>query len=337
MQINIPTRNIILITLIAIGAIIFVSAWFFATHLVTPSYVHRTPEQGLHPRNTSPFEVPRWGHALNNPLQDFGLAYTDVEFLAIDGTLLRGWLIPASDTSIKNTSVDDSHSRAVVAVHGGEGDRRSFMRHLPMLNKAGYAVLLFDYREHGISDGDSRGIAFGWRANHDVSSAVVFMKQRRLYSRVAVLGTSMGAVSAIIAGANTPEIDVVIAENPFASAEDVLGDADFFDQLPGWYRKLVAFFVRVHFDVLDEPNAMDVVNQISPIPILIMHGTADKAVSVWQSQKLYEKAGQPKELWILEGAEHTALFNKAPEEYEQRVIGFLDRYLGKKNTASSMK
>lgn len=311
------TSSIIAVLIILAVGLILGSAWLFATNLVTPTYIHHTPEQGLHPRNEPPYKVPRWGSALNNPRQDFGLAYEDVEFPAVDGSTLRGWLIPA----------DNNRSEAVVAVHGGEGDRRSFMRHVPMLNKAGYTVLLFDYREHGISDGDSRGIAFGWRANHDVSSAVAFIKQQRSYSRVAVLGTSMGAVSAIIAGANTPAIDVVIAENPFATAQDVLGDADFFDKLPLWYRKLVAYFVRVHFDVLDEPNAIDVVNQIAPRPLLLMHGTADQSVGFWQSEKLYEQAGEPKEIWILEGAEHTALFNKAPEEFQQRVIGFLDRYL----------
>jgi fermentation-respiration switch protein FrsA (DUF1100 family) len=121
----------------------------------------------------------------------------------------------------------------------------------------------------------------------------------------------------------------VIAETPFASAADVLGDAEFFDRLPGWYRQLVAFFVRVHFDVLDEPDAIDVVDKISPRPLLLMHGTHDRAVAVWQSQALFDRAGQPKDIWILDGAEHTALFNLAPEEYERRVIGFLDRYLRK--------
>jgi fermentation-respiration switch protein FrsA (DUF1100 family) len=58
-----------------------------------------------------------------------------------------------------------------------------------------------------------------------------------------------------------------------------------------------------------------------------MHGTQDQAVAVWQSEALFRKAGQPKELWILEGAEHTALFNLAPAEYERRVVGFLDRHL----------
>ena len=309
-------RNILLVVLLLILAV-FGTAWQFGTHLVTPGYIHRTPEQGLHPRDAPPYAVPRWGERIHDPEQDLNLGYEEVEFPAVDGSTLRGWLIPSNNNG----------GRAVITVHGGEGDRRSFMRHVPMLHSAGYSVLLFDYREHGISDGDSRGIAFGWRANHDVISATAFMKESRGYSRVAVLGTSMGAVSTIIAAAKSDRIDVVIAENPFATAHEVLSEADFFDRLPLWYLKRVAWLTRWHFDVLDEPNAIDVVDRIAPRPLLLMHGTEDKAVGVWQSQKLFDKAGQPKEIWVLEGAEHTALYNLAPEAYEQRVIGFLQKHL----------
>ncbi len=311
------TFRIIVIAIIVFIALTVSSAWFFASHLTTPGYIHQTPEQGLHPRDAAPFKPKFWMGMHGDPQQELGLAFETVEFDAIDGSTLRGWLIPSSTNS----------KAAVIAAHGGESDRRSFMRHVPMLHRAGYPVLLFDYREHGISDGDSRGIAFGWRAHHDVSSAVTFMKQKHQFAQIAVIGTSMGAVSAIIATANNPNIDVVIAENPFASAVDVLGDADFFDKLPTAYHQLVAYFVRQKFDAMDEPDAIDVVADIAPRPLLLMHGTKDKAVSLWQSKALYKKAGQPKDFWILDGAEHTALFNHSPEEYELRVVGFLNKYL----------
>jgi len=294
------------------------SAWLFATNLRNPGYVNRTPEQGLHPRDAPPFAMRHWMGRTGNPQEELGLAYEDVEFEAVDGSTLRGWLVPAAEPT----------GAAIVAVHGGETDRRSFMRHLPMLRGAGYPVLLFDYREHGISDGAGRGIAFGWRAHRDVSSAVAFMKQERGFERIAALGTSMGAVASILAAANDSAIDVVIAENAFTSAADVLGDSPFFGRIPRWYRQLIALSTRLHFDMLGEPDAIDVVAMISPRPLLLMHGTADQAVAVWQSEALFEAAGEPKALWILEGAEHTALFNLSPTEYEQRVVGFLDRYLG---------
>jgi len=37
-----------------------------------------------------------------------------------------------------------------VTVHGGGRDRREFHRFEPFINEAGYEMILFDYREHGI-------------------------------------------------------------------------------------------------------------------------------------------------------------------------------------------
>lgn len=294
------------------------SAWWFSFHLKKPGYVNRASSEGLHPRTEAPFSQRHWMGLYGDPQQEFGFVFSEVEFRAVDGSTLRGWFVPA--TGNENT--------AVVTVHGGEGDRRTFMRQLPMLHAAGYSVLLFDYREHGISDGASRGIAFGWRENHDVSSAVSFLKKTRNYDRVAVFGTSMGAVSAILAAARDAEIDVVIAENPFASANDVLGESQFFGSTPQWYRELILAFMRLRFDAWNEPDAVDVVDRIAPRPLFLLHGTADRSVGVWQTELLFDRAAPPKELWILEGAEHTALFNKAPMEYEKRVVAFLDQHLG---------
>lgn len=317
MQIN-PMKMAMSIVAI-IGLLIIGSAWFFGSNLKTPGYIHHTPEQGLHPRDKLPFALPQWNGLLADPKQSIGHDFETVEFLAVDGTTLRGWLIRSKNNNGK--------TQAVVAVHGGESDRRSWLRHSPFLLNAGYSVLLFDMREHGISDGAARGIAFGWRANYDVSSAVAFMKKQHAFDRVAVMGTSMGAVSAIIAAAKDKTIDAVIAENPFASAVDVLADADFFDQLPRWYLVLVAHFNRQHFSVLEEPNAIDVVTDIAPRPLLLMHGTEDQSVSLWQSQALFDAAKQPKSLWILEGAGHTTLYNHDPQQFEKKVLSFLEQHL----------
>jgi len=293
------------------------SAWWIGTHLRQPGYVHRTPEQGLHPRTDPPYAPRHWMGHFGDPTSEFGLAFREVEFPAVDGSTLRGWLVPGPG----------ENGLAVVTAHGGEVDRRGFLRQLPMLHRAGYAVLLFDYREHGISDGAGRGMAFGWREHHDVSSAVRYMKQEAGYARVAVFGTSMGGASAIVAGGLDDAIDVVVAENPFASASDVLGEAELFDRLPAWYRVLTLGCLRLRYGLWSEPDAIDVVDRISPRPLLLLHGTSDDLVGVWQSERLYERAGDPKAIWILEGAEHTALFNLAPAEYERRVIGFLERHL----------
>src|SRR5215471_19023372 len=100
----------------------------------------------------------------SNPREAFGLAFDDVEFKAEDGATLRGWWIPGS------TEV------GVVTVHGAGANRGEFLDEAKWLHDAGYAVLLFDCRAHGLSDEAGRGISMGVREHRDVESAAAFMR-----------------------------------------------------------------------------------------------------------------------------------------------------------------
>jgi fermentation-respiration switch protein FrsA (DUF1100 family) len=62
--------------------------------------------------------------------------------------------------------------------------------------------------------------------------------------------------------------------------------------------------------------------------MLLMHGTQDQVIPLAQSELLLKIAGETAELWILDGAEHAALFNHAPKEWTQRVSSYLAHHLG---------
>ncbi len=67
------------------------------------------------------------------------------------------------------------------------GGVSAFLRHTPCLHKAGYGVLLFDCREHGLSDAEGRGVSLGTRESEDVHAVAQFLKssnfQKPLFSR----------------------------------------------------------------------------------------------------------------------------------------------------------
>ena len=48
----------------------------------------------------------------------------------------------------------------------------------------------------------------------------------------------------------------------------------------------------------------DWVNQLSPRPLLRLHGTADEVLPAWYSQELYERAQDPKQLRLYPGCRH---------------------------------
>ncbi|MEE9608004.1 MAG: alpha/beta fold hydrolase [Myxococcota bacterium] len=284
--------------------------WYGSQRALYPSwYEHRRPEQGLRPN-------PEFGL---DPRADLGLDYEEVEFPAVDGSTLRGWLVPGA----KGAPV------GVATVHGGGGDRRNFLPIVPFLHEAGYPVLLFDCREHGVSDGAGRGIGLAFRERHDVSSAVSFLKHERGLARVAVIGTSMGGASALLAAAADPSIDAVVAENPWTRVLDLARDTSLNDsQAPDAVLQLVRDAAVWRIGATGEPEPIDVVAAISPRPLLLMHGTADRIIPPAHSEQLYARAREPKALWLARDARHGMLFDRHPGEYRERLLAFLARWLG---------
>jgi uncharacterized protein len=70
-----------------------------------------------------------------------------------------------------------------------------------------------------------------------------------------------------------------------------------------------------------------VIAKISPVPILIITGEGDKLISAETGQKLFAAAGEPKELWIIPGADHGGPFVSAGSIYGAKVGEFFDKNL----------
>jgi pimeloyl-ACP methyl ester carboxylesterase len=297
-------------------------AWMGSSALMKPPwYEHRTPEQGLRPLDPEA-EFFIWDGGYRDPETDLGLAYETVEIPAGEGSTLRGWVVPG----------EAGATAGVVAVHGAGNDRRDFLRHVPMFHRAGLPVVLFDCRDHGISDGRSRGISLGLRESEDVSAVVAWARRELGLERVAVIGTSQGGASVILAAAADPGIDVVVAENPFTSIRQLVADTRMPDgsAVPEWAARLVASAALVRMgglDALSRPSPLEAVGEIAPRPLLLLHGSEDPVIPVEHSRRPHAAAGDPAELWILEGARHAALFDHAPAAFEERVMAFLERAL----------
>ena len=64
----------------------------------------------------------------------------------------------------------------------------------------------------------------------------------------------------------------------------------------------------------------------SSIPMLFIHGDADTYVPTTMVYELYKAKPEPKELWVVPGAEHDKSYETAPEEYTKRVKEFVEKY-----------
>jgi len=74
--------------------------------------------------------------------------------------------------------------------------------------------------------------------------------------------------------------------------------------------------------VNDHYSAIDVIADISPIPLLIIHSEHDRVVPVWHAKALYAAARSPKTLWLLPDGGHIQALTH--EEVRRRLTQFLD-------------
>jgi pimeloyl-ACP methyl ester carboxylesterase len=266
------------------------------------------PEGYAHPGAASEGAPP-------DPESEHGLAFEAVRFATAGGSELAGWFVPGAPR----------FPFAVVLVHGAGEDRRTFLGHLPFLHEAGYAVLLFDLRDHGASAGAARGSGLGFRELIDVSAAVRFAKHERGIERAAVLGIALGADAALLAAAGDSEIDAVIAEAPYGSTLELARRAA--PGTPERLRRAAVDLALRRVAALGEPQPIEVVGRIAPRALLLVASAADPAGSQEVALALFAAAREPKEVWIAERGGRGGFHAAQPEEYRRRLLGFLGRWL----------
>ena len=67
---------------------------------------------------------------------------------------------------------------------------------------------------------------------------------------------------------------------------------------------------------------------MAPRPLLLIAPRDDRLIDWRQSVRLYEAAGEPKELMVVDGAGHAEAYAAAPDRYRARVLDFYERSLG---------
>jgi fermentation-respiration switch protein FrsA (DUF1100 family) len=249
---------------------------------------------------------------------DFGMVYDDVSVTTADGLKLVGWYVPGENGAL------------VIAQHGYKSERGEMLNEAVMLRRHGYGVLMTTTRTHDMSDGEM--ITFGKNEMKDLAAWYDFARTRPDVDaeRIGILGNSLGGTMAIEFAAEQPEIKAVAANSAFSSLEDTIETSvKFYTGLPPFpFVPLITFWAEreAHIRVRDV-DAKKWIGQLSPRPVLLMQGGKDIAISTSSGQRLYDAAGEPKELWFEPELGHTKFDSAMPEEYERRVTGFFDKYL----------
>jgi fermentation-respiration switch protein FrsA (DUF1100 family) len=198
------------------------------------------------------------------------------------------------------------------------------------LMDAGFSVLAFDFRNWGESARRGR-VTFGHREVADVLAAVALVARcAGPRHRIGVAGLSMGAAAAIFAAAQTRRIDAVVADSSYARLD---GAAERLARRVGGragataWRGVKRFAERFIGAPLASIAPVEAIAAISPRPVLIIHGGRDRLTDVEDALALHEACGEPKALWIVEGAGHAMTRRIGIEAYDRRVAAFFQAHL----------
>jgi len=283
------------VALIALLGLVVLAAWYVSGQVIR----RRVPDQTTHPA-------------------DYGLKHEDVSFTTEDGIKLKGWLISAGDGS-----------RAVIFLHGHAGSMDPDIRYAPWFHDKGISVLMFDFRGHGRSEGQR--VSMGCYERRDLLAAESFLLERG-YTRLGVLGFSMGGAVAIGGAPLSQSIRAVAADGSFVRLRHAIAEGIHEKGVPrvvaaavGWIAVRLAG-LRLGAN-LEEADPARWASKIAPRALLLIHGGGDPYAATEEVEAMFAAAGDPKELWVVPGAGHRNVDEVEPEAYKEKVIGFFERWL----------
>ncbi len=206
-----------------------------------------------------------------------------------------------------------SKRKVVVVCHGFTGSKEGGGRALKMADKLAeldYSTVLFDFSGCGDSEGTWDSLTLTSQIT-DLKS-VIHWCQIKGFEEVYLNGRSFGGSTALCCAPQSESVKAVCTwaavakpaalfkslvnhtiKGPGKEFVEIIDDSGFIHQI-----KKNFFYDLEKYDVLD------CAAEISPRPLLIIHGTEDKTVPVSQARELYEAAHEPKELLTIDGADH---------------------------------
>lgn len=263
-----------------------------------------------------------------------------------DGLRLTGRWLPAERPSraAAKTWRPDPHE-AILLLHGWSGSiAPDLVEYGPFLRRIS-GVLGLDFRGHG--DSEDAPTTFGLNEVEDVAGALAWLGERGI-TRVAMLGTSMGGVTALASIVVLGDGSLAAADvDPDAPANDASAPrprivAAVADSVAPELTTAVANRMRLPFrgflaaqmfeaaarrvgGDLRATEPIRIIALTEPVPLLLIHGAADTTVPLAEGERLAAAAGPNAEHMVVPDAGHSASHATAPKDYEARVEAFLRR------------
>ena len=257
------------------------------------------------------------------PNKEWIMAQTleDIDIKARDGIKLHGYFLPA----------EKPPDRLVIGCHGYTScGMNDFPSHARFFHEQGFDVLILDLRAHGKSEGNYVG--FGILARYDLLEWIRYVNKRFEGKKKLLLhGTSMGGATVLMASGFKEVqscVKGIVADCAFTSPNDIFAHV-----LKKNYHLPPFPIMNINNEMckktagysFKEYTTLDALGT-NKIPVLFVHGKADKFVPTWMTEKNYEAAVCEKELLWVENAGHGSGYYENKPLYEEKEKEFIAKY-----------
>ncbi|WNR46505.1 alpha/beta hydrolase [Paenibacillus roseipurpureus] len=269
-------------------------------------------------------------HPKRKPVDDspenYQLAHKDVKFLSRkEDVMLDGWYLesPYAPSGPKAMTVIFSHGYAGTRLEKGV----PALALAEAIVKAGHHVLMFDFRNSGLSEGTTTTI--GLLEKEDIHGAIDWVRSETDgVATICLLGFSMGGTASLLAAAEDKSIAGVITDSAFSQLGPYLKA-----NLPVWSKLPRYPFTPLILTILprligvnpDEVDALTALEEIAPRPVLFIHSEDDSAIPASNSIEMYKRFPDDFELWVTTKADHVGTFQLQSEAYIKRVLNFITK------------
>lgn len=218
-------------------------------------------------------------------------------------------------------------SLLVIIGHGvtGNKDRPWAVGLAEALEEAGINALRFSFAGNGESEGKFEACTITKEVKD--LKAMVDAAEEEGYHRICYIGHSMGAAVGVLAASRDERIELLVSLAGMVHTKKFC-ETEFGDQVPGkgcmWEEEDCPLSKAFVDDMNKIDSVLDKTEKIE-VPWFLVHGDADDVVPVEEGQEMYAAAYEPKELVILEGADHVFNDDGLPKMIEA-VLAWLKEH-----------
>jgi uncharacterized protein len=203
------------------------------------------------------------------------------------------------------------NARTVIYFHGNGEVVADYLPSFPeWITRAGYNVLLAEYRGYGMSSGTPALAGM-------LDDVVPIIRSLKIPDqRIVLFGRSIGSLYALHGVYQRPQVGGLIIESGLADLAERFFQRVAPEEL-GMSESYVVGELRKYFDYARKLRAFQG-------QTLILHARHDELVPAGHGELLFAAAPEPKRIKIFDRGGHNDIFHRNREEYMQLVEGFLE-------------